>query len=598
MNLNSIYEKLLESPELLLRHTYDLMGLLAILALTAFALAGWGRLAVRWIGLPRATAISTLEIWFGFAVVVGLVELLHLIFPVDWRMSLALAVIGFAGFFAIDGSVWKLDVLALARFVRAHHRTVVLITLVLVVWCSRAMSPPANYDSGLYHFGNIRWLNEYPIVPGLGNLHGRLAFNQSYFSFVALMNIAPIWNKGYAAAGVFLLLLSAATVLEAGLHRLRGGIWIVGLLFIALSPYAKSLSSPTPDLAVALLQVVIFLVLVKLMLDQEKPDKSIMLYGVVLFLMCVVIVTIKLTTAMYALTSIIIVWPLLAKRFAEHRMVAVKVLVICTVIGVTHVLRGYVLSGVPLYPSTFAGAWDLEWAMRIEAVRSEANWVYSWARRPGLPPEQVLGNWQWLGFWFKAFPASGWLTFGSAFLLTLLNLYLTWRYRARCSDRAPHVLYIPLVTSVLFWFATAPAWRFLGAIPELLVIVSGWLCIRRLQEVGLSYLPSGLGLGRLLQGKLAIPVVLVVLELARLKGVSLSGWQEIPSTPTQIKITDSGLQVHVPVTGDQCWNAPLPCTPYFNAMLRGRWDNPGGPHLGSGFVLKVKNSSDPANSTK
>lgn len=597
MNPSFIYEKLIESTELLPRHICDLTGLFVILALTTFALAGWGRLVVRWVGLPRARAIGTLELWLGFASVVGLVELLHLVVPIDWRMSFALAMIGFAGFFTISRAAWKLHVIVLARLVLAHRWTIILVIMIVVIWCSRAMSSPTNYDSGLYHFSVIRWLNEYPIVPGLGNLHGRLAFNQSYFSFVALMNIAPIWNKGYAAAGVFLFLLTAVTVLELGLHRLRGGVAVVVFLLISLGLYAKLLSSPTPDLAVVLLQVVIFLVLVKLVVDQEGPDKAIMLHGAVLFLLCFAIVTVKLSAAIYALMSIIIAWPMLAKGFIENRMVAAKVLVICTVIGVTHVIRGYVLSGVPLYPSTFAGAWHLEWAMPIEAVKSEANWIYSWARRPGLPPEQVLGDWQWLGFWFEAIPVSRGLTLGFIILSILLNLYLTCRYRARCRTREPYVLYLPLVASVLFWFVTAPDWRFLGFIPGLLAIVSGWLVIRRLQEIGLGCLPSRLGLGKLSQG-MAISILLVVLELARLKGASLSGWQEIPSTLTQVKITDSGLHVHVPVTGDQCWNAPLPCTPYFSAMLRGRWDNPGRPDFSSGFVFKVKNSNGPANPTK
>jgi len=34
-------------------------------------------------------------------------------------------------------------------------------------------NPPAplSYDTGLYHAQNIRWIETYPLVPGLGNLH-------------------------------------------------------------------------------------------------------------------------------------------------------------------------------------------------------------------------------------------------------------------------------------------------------------------------------------------------------------------------------------------------------------------------------------------
>jgi hypothetical protein len=40
------------------------------------------------------------------------------------------------------------------------------------------------------------------------------------------------------------------------------------------------------------------------------------------------------------------------------------------------------------------------------------------------------------------------------------------------------------------------------------------------------------------------------------------------STPVYTtKSGKSGFEINVPVTGDQCWNIPLPCTPYFNESL-------------------------------
>jgi hypothetical protein len=76
------------------------------------------------------------------------------------------------------------------------------------------MEAPGSYDSGLYHFGSIKWLNEAPLIPGLANVHMRFGFNQSYFGFLALSNLAPYWNKGYAAGGLFILLLTALTIFQ------------------------------------------------------------------------------------------------------------------------------------------------------------------------------------------------------------------------------------------------------------------------------------------------------------------------------------------------------------------------------------------------
>ena len=125
------------------------------------------------------------------------------------------------------------------------------------------MQLPIMYDSGLYHFASIRWLNEEAIVPGLGNLHWRLALNQSYFGFLALLNIAPYWNKGYAAGGLFLLLLTSASLCEFGLHS--RSVWrtvVVIILSLYLCQIAGSISNPSPDIAISLLEIVVFLFLV------------------------------------------------------------------------------------------------------------------------------------------------------------------------------------------------------------------------------------------------------------------------------------------------------------------------------------------------
>jgi hypothetical protein len=52
---------------------------------------------------------------------------------------------------------------------------------------------------------------------------------------------------------------------------------------------------------------------------------------------------------------------------------------------------------------------------------------------------------------------------------------------------------------------------------------------------------------------------------------SLHGVQQPPPLPKAglvLRHTVSGLAVYVPVQGNQCWDAPLPCTPYFDETLR------------------------------
>ncbi len=45
------------------------------------------------------------------------------------------------------------------------------------------------------------------------------------------------------------------------------------------------------------------------------------------------------------------------------------------------------------------------------------------------------------------------------------------------------------------------------------------------------------------------------------------GFHPLPPADVQMFTTTSGLVVYTPRAGDQCWDAPLPCTPYPDAAL-------------------------------
>ncbi|MGV2435393.1 MAG UNVERIFIED_CONTAM: hypothetical protein LVT10_11320 [Anaerolineae bacterium] len=54
---------------------------------------------------------------------------------------------------------------------------------------NNALLAPARYDAGLYQIQSVMWSNQFPIVRGLGNLHGRLAFNNSFHLYIAWLNL-------------------------------------------------------------------------------------------------------------------------------------------------------------------------------------------------------------------------------------------------------------------------------------------------------------------------------------------------------------------------------------------------------------------------
>ena len=58
----------------------------------------------------------------------------------------------------------------------------IVVLLVTLLWlANRATgSPNGQYDTGMYHYPVVKRASTYPVVPGIANLHGRLAYNNSH----------------------------------------------------------------------------------------------------------------------------------------------------------------------------------------------------------------------------------------------------------------------------------------------------------------------------------------------------------------------------------------------------------------------------------
>lgn len=82
-----------------------------------------------------------------------------------------------------------LDDLHTFRLTVAPVKMIVAIVL-LLLFAYGTSTGIIHYDTGLYHAQSIRWVEEYGIVPGLGNLHSRLAYNSAAFCLSALYSMS------------------------------------------------------------------------------------------------------------------------------------------------------------------------------------------------------------------------------------------------------------------------------------------------------------------------------------------------------------------------------------------------------------------------
>ena len=214
----------------------------------------------------------------------------------------------------------------------------------------------------------------------------------------------------------------------------------------------------------------------------------------------------------------------------------------------------------------------LDWSMSPTLLQQELAWAYSWARIPGADPQQILGNWRlmlpwehgnWIVGWLKAMPLFGKLAFLLSLLSAGLILLLKKIDHLRFDPPTLIWLYIPIVCALVYWFFTAPDLRFLGSVHWLFallnihVLVNFWT---HNSKPGKQCKPISMETGMYLAGIVVIALQIQKPDLGK-------GWPIMQTTAIQSRALANGALVNIPIHGDQCNLAPLPCTPYYDPQV-------------------------------
>src|SRR5919109_5262628 len=252
----------------------DLETALSLYAVMALAYYGWGRFGSALLRLRSLPVESPfLTIWFGWAFALLLLQAIHLVAPVEFRVSMLLFLTGIAFSIPTLRGLFRKPSWRVA-FKSWHYG---LFVLVIASWIAcRSMLSNMFGDAGIYYINTIRWVNSYPIIPGLGNLHGRLAFNQSFFVYAASLDFFPYFEDGFRLANGFLLLVLLSEVmwrlvtLMRNRQELRDSHPFVHLTYVFILPplislgLTDGLESAAPDVASTILQMELFFIVVQI----------------------------------------------------------------------------------------------------------------------------------------------------------------------------------------------------------------------------------------------------------------------------------------------------------------------------------------------
>ncbi len=516
----------------------------------------------------------------GLVGVVVVVEIVSIIWPADFRaVALLLLLAGLINW-RLANRPFQTAITSLSRVIRQPVWWLLVITVLVF-----SITQPASFDSGLYHIPAIRWYVRFRAVPGLGNLHGRLAFNSSYFVASSAFGLTNVLGQTLFPLNGFLLLVFGTYMLNRlrlpeAIPGLRLFHWLILVLVLYYLLYP--ISSPTSDIWATLLPLFVFL----FWLDQKSALTPVRFFlWIALGLLCI---TVKLGTVPLLLFLPIL---LFTYRHAISRQKGLLLVAMGTLILVPWLIRNVILSGYLLYPFPAIDLFSVDWKIPLSAVHFEEDCVVFWARfhvnEAHFDPAKLA--WppaRWLNIWWRDQGSPATMYYYKlnrpVFVAACLSPVVMAIQGIRAGIRPVQIwqAYAVAVSGFVFWFAKAPEFRFGFAFIWMTALLP-WIPL-------FGRLPL-IANGMVLRGTIGLLLIFFSAKLiyqkqpvnpeTLIKPQWLSYRQlETEGVHYQPRPTKSGLLVVIPIarknTFDQrCYELEKPCTPYFFDDLEGRGEN-------------------------
>src|SRR5271169_2804473 len=193
----------------------------------ALALIGIGSIVLARFGKEYSLRDA---FWMGLAISVALLEVWNLLLAITPWATILLLGIGIFGFLA-NRSVLVSHI----QFTLQTSRGLFFLGVVFAFFLAvRSCGPCQYYDTGLYGAPAVHWMQTYPAVPGLANLHGRFGFNSSVLLCIAALGQGVWKDLGFHLFTGFLLSALWATLLPTCARCFRGSAspadWFHGIL--------------------------------------------------------------------------------------------------------------------------------------------------------------------------------------------------------------------------------------------------------------------------------------------------------------------------------------------------------------------------------
>ena len=504
----------------------------------------------------------------GFITLSILNSYFSLFFPINRNVTLGFALISF--FFIILHKRKFIDYISGLR--SSSLVDVISIFFIILINLFFSSSGIYNYDSGLYHVQTIKWIQNFPVIPGLGNFHGRFAFNSMYFPISAAFSLNNSDTLIFPLTTITFIVFLIWQYFNLKKYILKRDIKGVGLTFSIVLPlfgyFSNWISSPSADVICSIFSVIIL----QLIVNNTKGK----IYNLILISLVFLLTSYKLS--MVPLTLLTLFYINSTTLFKD----IIKISVLAIFILLPFFIRNYYLSGYLIYPFPDIDLFSPDWKIPLSDVVNEKSLIKSWAIKPHVHFSKVLvqPTIEWFSDWFLRQTT----ILKLVLLISVTTPFIAFKTMFNGKFMQLKIVSI-LIVCISFWLYNAPDTRFILGI---LVFTSSYTL----------FLTIDLFNNRVIKTLSLIYLIVIIptLSIKPILSMSLNTYNSFQedknlfirsahfnNNPLAFKKELKNFEYFTPINGDQCFNCDIPCTPYpkNDLIMRGK-------NFYKGFKIKEK----------
>ena len=320
------------------------------------------------------------------------------------------------------------------------------------------------YDTGLYHAQAIRWINQFGVVAGLGNLHQRFAFNNQSFLLEALFNFRFLNLQPFHTLNGYLTLLFTLTVLYYIRKEKQQSLKYLAFSFLLIIPlffYKKFISSASPDVHVALINILIFMIYIR----QSKHNLNVDFWAILM--LSLFLITVKLSSVPIAFLSLYYI-------FKTIKYIKWKAFLLIIGLGALflfpYFIRNIYISGYLIYPFSKIDLFNVDWKIPKEFVEQMTVILKGWARTKEWSIDKPLAV--WFPLWYGNLTIANKIALYISLLGPLFFALLRFatKFKTIITEKET-VLYLISLVYTLFWLFSDPELRFIFNVQVFVIVL-------------------------------------------------------------------------------------------------------------------------------